>query len=144
MAPETIFQICNTIALTGWIVLIFLPFWKHSDHFIIGILVTLFCMVYAWMILRYFNLADRKSFGSLQGVMELFQHPGIVVAGWVHYLAFDLLAGVFIKKNAVRHNISHWLLVPCLLLAFMLGPAGLLLYLLIRLIKTKRYFTQNF
>jgi hypothetical protein len=76
--------------------------------------------------------------------MQLFDNPVMVTAGWIHYLAFDLLAGIFIKRNGIKHNISHWLFVPCLLLTFMFGPMGLLVYLLVRFIKTRQYFASNF
>ena len=144
MHPETIFSLCNTIALVGWIILIAIPFWQSSDKFIIGIIITLFALVYSWLMMNSFNFADAKKFGSLPGVMELFQNPTLVAAGWIHYLAFDLMVGLFIKKNAMKHNISHWLVIPCLLFTFMLGPVGLLLYLLIRFINTRKYFASNF
>jgi Domain of unknown function (DUF4281) len=144
MTPESIFQICNTIALIGWLILILTPFWFQSDKFILGVIITLFCIVYAWLVFSYFTLSDLQKFGSLEGVMDLFTQPGIVVAGWVHYLAFDLMIGIFIRRNAVKHGINHWLIVPCLLFTFMLGPIGLLLYLIIRTIATKQYFAENF
>jgi len=144
MTPSAIFQICNTIALIGWIILIFMPFWLQSDKFIIGIIVILFCIVYAWLVFSNFRFNDFQKFNTLDGVMQLFTQPAIVVAGWVHYLAFDLMTGIFIKRNAIKHGISHWLLIPCLFFTFMLGPIGLLLYLLIRLIVTKQYFADNY
>ena len=143
MSPSSIFQLCNTIALLGWIILIAMPFWLRSDQFIIGVIITLFCVVYTWLVLSHFHGSDLRKFGSLNGVMELFAQPQIVVAGWVHYLAFDLMTGIFIKRNAIKHGISHWLIIPCLFLTFMLGPIGLLLYLVIRLIVTKQYFASN-
>jgi hypothetical protein len=76
--------------------------------------------------------------------MELFKNRTLVTAGWVHYLAFDLLTGIFIRKNAQKHGINHWLIVPCLLFTFMLGPIGLLLYLLLRWVITKNYFANNY
>jgi Domain of unknown function (DUF4281) len=144
MAPETVFSICNMIAMLGWIILIVLPGWYAADKFIIGIIITLFALIYAWMLFSDFKLEDAAKFGSLQGVMELFKNPSLVTAGWVHYLAFDLLAGLFIRTNARTHGISHWLVIPCLLLTFMFGPVGLLLYLLIRWAVTKYYFADNF
>ena len=144
MSPDTIFAICNTIAMIGWIVLIAIPWWTNSDQFIIGIIIVLFGIVYAYLLFSAFDPADLSKFGSLQGVMELFRDPVMVAAGWIHYLAFDLLAGLFIRKNAWKHGISHWLVIPCLLLTFLLGPLGLLLYLAIRTIAVKRYFTDNF
>ena len=144
MSPDQIFQLCNIIAMSGWLILILIPSWYQSDKFIIGIIITLFAIVYAWLIFSAFKPADLKSFSSLEGVMNLFTNPKLVLAGWVHYLAFDLLTGLFIKKNSLKHGISHWIIIPCLLFTFMLGPAGLLLYLLIRFIITKNYFAENY
>ena len=145
MTPDSIFQACSTIAMAGWIVLLIAsPFWMSFDKFVIGIIITLFAIVYAWLITQSFTTGDFEKFGSLNGVMELFTNRTAVTAGWVHYLAFDLLTGTWIKKNSIKYNISHWLLIPCLFLTFMLGPVGLLLYLLIRTIKAKRYFAENY
>jgi len=145
MSPDSIFQICSTIAMVGWVVLLIIsPFWSSVDKFLIGIIITLFAIVYAWLIFQVFSPGDFEKFGSLNGVMELFTDKTAVTAGWVHYLAFDLLTGIWIKKNALKYNIHHLILIPCLLLTFMLGPIGLLLYLLVRLIKTKQYFAANY
>jgi len=145
MSPDSIFQTCSTIAMVGWIVLLIIsPFWSSFDKFLIGIIITLFAIVYAWLIFQVFTPGDFQKFGSLNGVMELFTDKTAVTAGWVHYLAFDLLTGIWIKKNALKYNIHHLILIPCLLLTFMLGPIGLLLYLLVRSIKTKQYFAANY
>ena len=76
--------------------------------------------------------------------MELFTNKVAVTSAWVHFLAFDLMVGIWIKKNAMKHGISHWLLIPCFFFTFMIGPMGLLIYLLIRWIKTKQYFAANY
>src|SRR5215467_6915018 len=144
MQPQSVFQYCSTIAMVGWILLIIFPNWFRIDKFIIGIIITLFAIVYTWLLFDCFHFADFKKFGSLDGVMELFKNPVLVTAGWVHYLAFDLMTGIFIKKNSVKHGISHWLIIPCLFLTFMVGPVGLLLYLLLRFIITKQYFATNY
>ena len=145
MSPDSVFQTCSTIAMVGWIVLLVIsPFWSSFDKFLIGIIITLFAIVYAWLIFQVFTPGDFQKFGSLNGVMELFTDKTAVTAGWVHYLAFDLLTGIWIKKNALKYNIHHLILIPCLLLTFMLGPIGLLLYLLVRSIKTKQYFAANY
>jgi ABA DEFICIENT 4-like len=145
MSPDSVFQSCSTIAMLGWLVLLIIsPFWSSFDKFLVGIIITLFSIVYAWLIFQVFRPEDFEKFGSLNGVMELFTDKTAVTAGWVHYLAFDLFTGIWIKKNAQKYNIHHLILIPCLLLTFMLGPIGLLLYLLIRLIKTKQYFAANY
>jgi heme A synthase len=145
MEPDTIFQISSAIAIIGWLALaIASPFIPEIEKFLIGIIITLLAIVYTWLVITYFNPGDFKNFDSLDGVMKLFQSKTLVTAGWVHYLAFDLMVGTWIKRNSVKHGISHWLIIPCLFFTFMLGPVGLLLYLLIRLIKTRNYFSASF
>lgn len=144
MTPEKIFQLCSTLALIGWLVLIlFSPFWFQAPRFIIGIAVTLLAVVYTWLIFSSFQLSDMSSFGTLEGVMKLFTDKTLVTAGWVHYLAFDLLTGCWIVDNARKHGINHWFTVPCLFFTFMLGPFGWLLYIVLRTAFTKRYFAEN-
>ena len=145
MSPDSVFQTCSTIAMVGFIVLLVIsPFWSSFDKFLIGVVITLFAIVYAWLIFQVFRPEDFEKFSTLNGVMELFTDKTAVTAGWVHYLAIDLLTGIWIKKNAQKHGIHHAILVPCLLITFMLCPIGLLLYLIIRTIKTKQYFAANF
>ena len=144
MSPESLFSTANTIAMVGWIVLIVLPRWKNADQFIIGLIITLFAIVYSYMVFRHFKIDDMAKFGTLAGVMDLFTRPEMVVTGWIHYLAFDLMVGLFITKNARLHGIHHGFVIPCLLLTFMFGPIGLLLYLLVRWIITKQYFAINY
>jgi heme A synthase len=144
MNADTIFQLSSGLAMFGWLLLILLsPFVFHIDKFLIGIIITLLCLVYAWLIVGYFKFSDMSNFGSLDGVMNLFTSRELVTAGWVHYLAFDLMVGIWIKRNSIKYNLPHLLIVPCLLLTFMLGPVGLLLYLLLRFGKTRRYFSEN-
>ncbi|HEX6849479.1 MAG TPA: ABA4-like family protein [Chitinophagaceae bacterium] len=152
MSPDSVFQTCSTIAMAGWIVLLIIsPFWSGFDKFLIGIVIALFAIVYTGLIFQVFTPGDfvrmdslGEKFGSLNGVMELFTNRTALTAGWVHYLAFDLLTGIWIKKNAQKYNIHHLILIPCLLFTFMLGPIGVLLYLLVRLIKTRQYFAVNY
>lgn len=143
MTADQIFAFCSGIAGISWLLIIVLPWW-WVDKLILGVVITFFAIVYAWLLFSNFSFADTKNFGALSGVMELFRQKEIVTAAWIHYLAFDLLAGVFIRRNAIIHGISKWLVIPCLLLTFMFGPVGLLLYLLIRFIITRQYFAENF
>jgi len=145
MSSDSLFQITSMMALVGWLLLLLVsPFVTGIDKIIIGIIITLLALVYAWLIFSAFHPGDMKKFGTLDGVIELFQNKTLVTAGWIHYLAFDLLTGTWIKQNSMKYGFNHWIIVPCLLLTFMLGPVGLLLYLLLRFFKTKNYFATNY
>ena len=142
MNPDQIFSICNTLALVGWIILIFLKFWKKRDQFVFGILIMLFAIVYSWLIFSSFDKEIFKNFSTLNGVSNLFANKQMLLAGWIHYLAFDLLAGIYIIRNAEKNNINHWFTTPALLLTFLFGPFGLMLYCLLRWGKTRKYFSD--
>lgn len=144
MSPETIFHLSNSIALLGWILLIVIsPFWLSFDKPLIGIVIALFALTYFWLLAQNFRFSDMEKFNTLDGVMELFTSKIAVTTAWLHFLAFDLLAGIWIKKNAMQHGIKHWILLPCFFFTFMIGPVGVLLYLIIRTIHTKQYFADN-
>ena len=81
---------------------------------------------------------DMQSFSSLEGVKSMFSSDVAVLTGWVHYLVFDLLIGNWILNQSRKNEIPHLLVVPCLLLCFMFGPAGFLVYQLILMVKLKR------
>ena len=148
-ALSKIFKVSSAIAMAGWLLLVVLPNWQYSQFIVVGIIVTLLSFIYTYLIIfgKRHDAPGYKSsgnFSSLQGVMDLFKSPRAVLAGWIHYLAFDLFIGLFIVSNGAHYNISHWLLVPCLLLTLMFGPAGLLLYLMIRFAVTQDYLAVNF
>ena len=144
MSAEVIFSVTNLIALISWIWLLIFPFRPITHKILIGVSVAVLSVCYAWLIFRTLGPGDFEKFQTLEGVTSLFSVPGAVLVGWIHYLAFDLMTGVFIAHNASKHGIRHIAIIPCLLLTFMLGPVGLLLYLIIRWAVTKHWFAENY
>ena len=128
MSAETLFTICGRVAMVGWIVLIVAPRWRWSAP-IIGkfVIPLLLAMVYVGVLATH-AAGSRGGFSSLAAVGELFADPWILLSGWVHYLAFDLFVGAWEVRDAARSGVPHWLVVPCLLLTFLVGPTGLLAY----------------
>lgn len=140
MNLEQLFSLCNGIAFIGWIVLIIFPERKWAHYFLIGVIATSMSLLYSVIIFHSIALSDFENFNSLEGVMQLFTNEQAVLAGWIHYLVFDLMVGMYIVNNGKKFQINRWFILPCLVFTFMLGPFGLLLYLIIRAIKTKQYF----
>jgi hypothetical protein len=52
-------------------------------------------------------------------------------------IVFDLFVGAWTVRDAMRNKINHLIVIPCLLIMIMLGPVGLLIYSVIRLVKTR-------
>ena len=144
MNPSQLFQIYSTLVLPGWLLLVFAPRWGWTEKIITGIIITILAFCYVYCIAGSLDSFDTKSFSTLGNVMKLFTNEIAVLAGWIHYLAFDLMTGLFEVKNAQKHRINHLLLIPCLFLTFMFGPIGLLLFFIMRIIKNRQYFSSNF
>lgn len=144
MTYDQLFKLCNTIALCSWIILVIAPHARWTQRILTGIIVTGFAVLYTWLVVTSFaqEPGGFESFSSLEGVRALFTDRKAVLTGWVHYLAFDLMTGIFIVNSARKHDINYLLILPCLFFTFMLGPIGLLLYFIVRAIKTQKYFHQ--
>lgn len=144
MNNDQLFSAVSMMAFCSWLMLLILPDWKYTEKVVFGGVITILAALYAYLIAAHIGETPEGGFSSLTEVANLFQNQSLLLAGWIHYLAFDLLTGLFIVHNARLHKINRWVLVPCLLLTFMFGPAGLLLYIIIRLFRTRQYFTTNY
>ena len=133
MDPTQIFQVVNLLPMPIWLVWMAAPSSRLSR--------TLARLVWPWAVLAGLYLvfmvvalasADRVdpgAFFSLGGVMALFQSRWMTLAGWTHYLCFDLFVARWIMNDAP--DAGYWL-TPILFLTLMFGPIGLLCYLAVR------------
>ena len=142
MKAEQIFSIANLIAIAGWLLLALAPKWKFTRLAVLsGAVSLLLSAAYLILIVLFFGSAE-GGFGSLPDVMKLFTNEWVVLAGWIHYLAFDLFVGSWEVKDSQARGISHWFVIPCLFLTFMFGPIGFLLYNILRFLLVKKEAKQ--
>ena len=138
MTPEQVFSIVNLIATVAWIALVVLPGRRWVTDIITSTAVPLlFAIAYVVIVAATVGRTP-GGFSTLAGVAALFSNPWVLLAGWLHYLAFDLLIGTWETRDARQHGVPHLLLVPCLILTFLFGPAGWLLYRVVRLTKSSQ------
>jgi hypothetical protein len=132
MSAEQIFSAANFVALCGWLLLILLPGKKWVTHLVSGAAIPA-ALSALYIVFIAMNLPGSEGgFSSLQDVALLFRNPWLLLAGWVHYLAFDLLIGSWEVRDARQRGVPHWFVVPCLIPTFLFGPAGWLIYLCVR------------
>jgi Domain of unknown function (DUF4281) len=133
LSPDAIFGAANALAAVGWLLLAVAPAagrWAPSLRRFSGMALPLaFAVAYVVLLALHWGPGG---FSSLAQVEELFKVRELLLAGWLHYLAFDLFVGGWIAERAARLQIPFWLLLPILALTFMFGPAGLLAYALLR------------
>ena len=143
MDANSLFSLCGMVAMIGWIILVISPYIKIASKIVQwAIIPILLSLVYLYLIVGYFGGAE-GGFGSIEEVRQLFQDDYALLAGWVHYLAFDLWLGCWELGDAKKNGVHHLLLMPCFFLTFMFGPIGLLTYLLVRTIVTKKLFGHD-
>lgn len=136
MNSSTVFSFSNFLVMPMWALMIFLPKWKWTNWLIGNKLVPiLLAIVYAIFIILAISSGSEMDFGSLDSVMTLFQDEQAVLAGWIHYLVFDLLVGMWILKQNEAIGMHQILMGICLLGCFMFGPIGFLLFTLFKTLK---------
>ena len=136
MELELIFSVAGTLALIGWLALAALPRNPFAQIFSGLVIPLLLSLGYLFLIAQNLQGAE-GGFGSLAEVSKLFQKQELLLAGWIHYLAFDLFIGAWETRDAQHHGIPRLVMIPCLIMTFLLGPIGLLFYFAIRTAKTR-------
>lgn len=132
MTLDLLFKLGNMTALAGWAVLLASPLLPRLADRVAGLAIPLlFAVAYTGLVLAFWTGAE-GGFGTLREVMRLFDFEGVALAGWLHYLAFDLLIGAWAVRTARADGIAFALVVPCLALTFLFGPAGYLAFSCLR------------
>jgi len=141
MDLEQIFSLCSGLAMLGWLGLALAPRLEFTRDTMPSLIIPIILGVtYAYLMFSFSGSAsDEGGFGSLAEVKALFGVDALLLAGWIHYLAFDLFVGAWIVRDAQEEWVSHWLVLPCLFFTLMAGPFGLLLYLALRAAKSARH-----
>jgi hypothetical protein len=138
MTPDQLFQLANPLAMLGWLALLLAPLAPRLAQVVSATAIPLLLsLAYAGLVLAFWWAAP-GGFSSLADVQLLFTNPHIALAGWLHYLAFDLFLGAWEVRTARSDGIPHWMVVPCLALTFLFGPAGLLAFAILRFTLTRK------
>lgn len=136
-----LFTITNVWAMLAWLLLLAAPRKPATHSAILYFGVALLCLTYAVCFALFLTGAvdpgglagaDKPGFDSIEGVRALFMSDAGVVIGWTHYLAFDLFTGLWIARDADNKGVSRLVQVPFLATTFLVGPVGLLGWLIFR------------
>jgi Domain of unknown function (DUF4281) len=126
MTADQLFSVANPIALLGWLTLCYAI--MRRNNWLRDVIVGRFwplglSLLYLVLILLFFGRAE-GGFDSLANVQRLFTSPWAALAGWVHYLAFDLFMGAWIARQHMDMGLPRWPLIVILPLTFLFGPIG--------------------
>lgn len=134
MTASGLFSIFNMLAMAGWLILALSIVLRHDwlrDSVAGTYIPVVISAVYAILIVFFFAGAE-GGFDTLENVQKLFTSPWVALAGWVHYLAFDLFMGARIARGFAEQGLPRWPLVFLLPLTFLFGPIGYLAFEVIK------------
>ncbi len=134
---DLIFSTGGMLAMIGWLVLLGSPLAPRLADAVAAFAIPLLLSVaYAGLILAYWTSGE-GGFDSLDNVARLFETRELLLAGWLHYLAFDLFVGAWIVRTARAASVPFWMVVPCLPATFLFGPVGYLAFVMIRFARAR-------
>lgn len=134
---ETLFSIAGLIAMLGWLCLLVSPLIPKWADWIAGTILPIILSLGYVILLVIPSSSNAGGFGTLADVMVLFSFEQAALAGWVHFLAFDLFIGAWVCRTARAEGVSFWLVAPCLPVVFLFGPAGFLIFQVIRAVRKR-------
>jgi len=138
MDYETIFSSVGILSFLGWGALLAAPLNARVMIISARAVGILLAIAYVLLLGAGWGVEPAVSYGSLAGVMKGMSAPSHMMTGWTHFLAFDLLIGSWIVERSRASEINHLLVIPCLALTFLFGPAGILLFLALEAVHKRR------
>lgn len=138
--PDRLFSVGSMLAMLAWLALAASPRaapWAPRVRFVAGRVLPVILAVGYVALFASHGMGD-GGYGSIAAVQRLFAAPPLLAAGWLHYLAFDLFVGAWIAERAAAIRLPHALVLPLLALTFLFGPAGLLAFVVVRLLWSRR------
>ena len=119
--------------MLGWLILIFLPRrWPLLTAVPRYVIPFGLSLLYAGLAMAHILTVEGGGFSSLAEVKTLLSNDWALLAGWIHYLAFDLFIGGWIAVQADKVGITRLVQAPILVATFMAGPLGLALFMAMR------------
>jgi hypothetical protein len=129
-----LFGLTFAVAAPFWALMILAPGWSWTRRIIASPLIVLpVVVIYALLVIPAFGeVLPAVASPTLAGVRDLLGTADGAAAAWAHMLAFDLFVGRWSWLDSRARGVPALIMSPVLVLTILLGPLGLLAYLLVR------------
>ena len=141
---ENIYLWINFGVLPFWLMLIIIPNSKVTQILINSIILPLILSVAYVYVFYQAILLDEPLFGifklylSLDDLYTVFATENFLLIFWIHFLALNLFLGSWVSRDAVKYNMTRGLVFVPLVLIYLTGPLGIVLYWIFRIFYAKR------
>lgn len=132
-----LFELTFLLAAPVWLLMIFAPGWRRTERLAASPLTVVpVLVVYVTLAVPVFPelwvAVSSPDLDTFRNLMALANGAGAI---WAQVIAWDLLLGQWMYREARRLGLSPFLMGPLLLLTILLSPFGLLLFLAVRAAK---------
>ena len=139
MTADSFYWYASIVIFLPWLLLIAAPNWRFTEPIAFGAAIVLLIAAAVFTFISLTNPVEGGNLFSLEGFKNLFRSKDMLLTGWLNYLSFCLLVGTWQTHDARQLRIGHIFVIPSLLLTMLTGPAGLLLYLVVRFFRTRKW-----
>lgn len=133
----------NTGVLPFWLMIIFFPQSQICRYLATSIFpLLLLSIAYGFVIYQsYLNSYDFLSnfnlYLGINFVSDLFSDKSYLLMFWIHFVSVNLFLGGWILKNSQKFNINKFILAFPLIITYLIGPIGVVLYWVIKIFYSK-------
>ena len=144
LTVEMVYLWLNLGVLPFWFVLIVFPKSQICRVFIRSIfpifVLSLFYtyLFYIMHINGYNFLQNFKLYLGLDEISNLFENQSFLILFWVHFLGINLFCGSWIVNDSQLFGINKFLVSIPLIITYLIGPIGIVIYWIIRMFYAKR------
>jgi hypothetical protein len=131
VTDDDLFPLLNGCAV-GYALLALAPRWRHTPRLTLG-LAVLYAVAYLLLLVHRVALSEVPlpeglKFDTLDDIARLFADRATLMAGWCHYISFDLFVARHVLLDSQERGIPHLLVLPVFPLLLFMGPAGFAVY----------------
>ena len=141
---DMVYYWVNLGVLPFWLILIFFPTSNLSRYFVTSIF-PIFILSGTYIFLLYKSYLNSYDFGSnfslymgIDDTTDLFSNKNFLMMFWIHFISINLFTGGWIVKDSQKFVINKFLISIPLIITYLIGPLGLLIYWLIRIFYAKK------
>ena len=140
---EMLYFWVNLGVLPFWLILIFFPSSQISKIFITSIFpIFILSGAYIFMLYKsyigsYYFLSNFNLYLGISELKDLFNDQIFLIMFWIHFISINLFTGGWIVKDPQKLLINKFIIIFPLIITYLIGPIGLLIYWLIRIFYSK-------
>ena len=141
---ETLYMWINLGVLPFWFILIMFP-QSHLSRIFVTSIIPFFILssVYTFILYKSYLIGydfdgNFSLYLGLSELSRLFEDHLYIMIFWTHFIAINLFIGGWIVKDSQKFSINKVLMAVPLIVTYLIGPIGLVLYWIIRIFYVKR------